>query len=1140
MKSQNKLAALVAVLLLFASSSMAKDGPGGKRQQRLNMASGLPAYALMNANNITSWLHDDGFYNWLIAGSWNGEFPKGSGVGFVFSEGIVIGGKVNDGLGTDPRVEGDTYGVGMQPGIIRVDANGKSLGPEDPNGADVRIWAVRPDVRPGQPSSQIPDLTSDAATFFQKAPASVTSADINQVLQQYYTDWKQWPAYKGAPWYVDTVGVVRYDNAYDPNNPHHIPGIPGATKTAWYVCNDLNPSLTTQFYGAQPIGIEEQVTTWAYASSTPLNNIIFKQVRVIYKGYPTTPAGASIDSMYIVQWADEDVGDAGDDYAGSDSTLSLGYQYNSTTIDAKYAAVGLPAPAGGYVFLQGASHYTGNPADSAVIGLQWRHGYAYWSSNPLSAFDYFAAGSPISDPDFATIQGSYQWFNLMRGMLPRPAWPSGTPFYTSSAYASSHGIVTNYALSGDPITKQGWIDGIDIQAGDRRIVNVSGPFHLNLHDTAEVVVAEVGGMGADNISSVAVLKYNSTYAHFAYNNLFKLPAPPPGPQVKLTNLSNEVILNWAGNEQAVTATETSDNAGFKFEGYNVYQLPSPSASIKDGVRIATYDVVDNVTVIVAPEFDAQAGVLVDKPVEFGSDNGIKRFIDLKTDYINQRPLVNGQSYYYAVTAYSYNPDWNNPNSIYKAPFPSLESSPVILIATPQAPVPGVRYGSSFGDTLKATHNSGKSDGTVLPIVVDPTSTTGHQYQVTFQTDQTTGNTTWSLTDKTTNKPVLSGQTNQSGDANYLVTDGIQVKVVGPPPGAKDWNWISGTRKLTWANADGFGLEDFNGAFGWASPYGIFNSGNVHSDSVTASMLANIEIVFANTDKNGVLTNSNDPNASYGYRYLRNAQKAPANPAFAPFIIHTAKTYDWQDYTLSVPLAVYNIEDPAHPKRLAVGYLENNASGGLVDGHYWPPYYNSADNVSDANGPREWLFIFNKPYTGSTPDPELEQNILYNDLPVMYMATWARRDTTHGFSSQDTLVIDANHVNTPADIFSFTAPAVTQSVSLAQSDVDKINVFPNPYYGLNAMETNRLDKYVTFSHLPTSTDVVIRIFNLAGVLVRTIRHTNGTQFDTWNLRNDANLPVASGIYVVYVDMPTLGKTKILKLALVQEQQILPTY
>ena len=115
----------------------------------------------------------------------------------------------------------------------------------------------------------------------------------------------------------------------------------------------------------------------------------------------------------------------------------------------------------------------------------------------------------------------------------------------------------------------------------------------------------------------------------------------------------------------------------------------------------------------------------------------------------------------------------------------------------------------------------------------------------------------------------------------------------------------------------------------------------------------------------------------------------------------------------------------------------------------------------------------------------------------------------------------------------------QSSSIAKENVKKINVFPNPYYGYQYRETSREQHYVTFSHLPAN--ATLRIFDLSGVLVKTITHIPSSgQFDKWNLQNDSGYPVASGIYVVYIDMPDLGTTKVLKLAVIQEQQILKVY
>ncbi|MGC8653900.1 MAG: T9SS type A sorting domain-containing protein [Candidatus Kryptoniota bacterium] len=1083
---------------------------------------------VLDANNISSWLstiNSPGGLGWppKIKNSWNGSFPRGNdqGVGVIYREGLMFGGFVDDGGSQTVRAQGIFYRTSLQPGSII----SKGVAENADNAR--RVWRVRTDY-------QTADLTADAAEFFQKPVAQVSQSDIDLLRQQYASDWADWPASKGAPWYKvnpDGSTELHYGPGFNPNDPTEFPGIPGATQTVWTVGNDLNSSLGTSVFGAPPIGLEFQITEWSYAQSTPLNNMIFEQFRIIYKGTTTAKPDSRIDSAYVVKFSDPDDGDYSDDLAGSDSTLQLGYVYNGNPTDAIYQTIGIGAAAVGFVFLQGASHFTGNPNDSAVVGLQWRHGYKYWSVNPatgkplpLSAFNFFAANTNISDPTNA-----YQWINLMRGGLPVPQYPQFVPFYSYF----KNGFPTRYCVPGDPIAGTGWIDGQEIPRGDRRINCITGPFSMVLGDTVEIVVGLIATTGNDNLSSLKTLKNYVSAAQTAYDRLFKLPSVPP-PKVSVANLPNEVVLNWGSDMRTIDQIEHNLPGGYTFEGYNVYQLPTPSSSIHDPqtVLVATYDVIDSLKVILAPQVDPVTGVTLMLPAFNGTNSGIRRYIDLKKDYIRKEPLVNGQSYYYTVTAVGYNFDPTNPFPVV------LESAPITLVATPQSPNPGVRYGSVTGDTLKVAH-AGKSEGAVYPIVVDPTVTTGDQYRVTF--DTTAGQTTWKISDLKTGKVVVSGQTNQSGDNAYPIVDGIFVKVIGPPPGANPsdtgWVWIKGTRKLTWAGgANYFGLESFGGAFGYASPYGLFISGNVHSDIVTAGQLVNIDIKFANTDANGNF-NTADPNVSYAYRYLRNASKPPAKPEFAPFIKDSSKTYAYQDFTQSVPLAVYDIEDPNNPKRLALGFLENNASGGMVDGRYWPPVYSVADNAGDASGPREWLFIFNKQYA-TTPDPSLQKNILYNDLPVMYMATWARRSAT-GFSSGDEMVIYADHVNGVNDIFTFTAPPVQLSQSLAVADVDKINVFPNPYYGMNLMETNRLLKYVTFNHLPPS-NVTIRIYNLAGRLVKTIQHSNGTQFETWNLRNEANLPVASGIYIVQVEMPQLGKTKILKLAVIQEEQILPTY
>lgn len=132
----------------------------------------------------------------------------------------------------------------------------------------------------------------------------------------------------------------------------------------------------------------------------------------------------------------------------------------------------------------------------------------------------------------------------------------------------------------------------------------------------------------------------------------------------------------------------------------------------------------------------------------------------------------------------------------------------------------------------------------------------------------------------------------------------------------------------------------------------------------------------------------------------------------------------------------------------------------------------------------------------------------------------------------------NKPNTPQDVFSFKSAAPTYSEEVAKADVEKINVYPNPYYGMNPREQTAVDRFVSFNHLPNK--VTFRIFDLAGNLVAKMEKDDETQFARWDLRNHNGLPVASGIYIIHIDMPDLGKVKVLKLALVREAEFIEVY
>ena len=230
-----------------------------------------------------------------------------------------------------------------------------------------------------------------------------------------------------------------------------------------------------------------------------MGDVLLKKFRLIYKGTATTPANATIDSMYITHWSDPDLGNALDDYVGCDTTLSLGYVYNANDVDTSYQPFSLAPPSFGYDFLQGPI-VPGSATDTAVFDLKFRKGY---KNLPMTSFVYFAAGGVYSDPPH-TAAGAIEWYQMMRGLPPNPQGPPDPPRLINPVT----GLATSFWLSGDPVSKTGWIDGTLDVPGDRRMLQSSGPFTMAVGDTQEVVVGAIGSSGSSRLESISKLKEN--------------------------------------------------------------------------------------------------------------------------------------------------------------------------------------------------------------------------------------------------------------------------------------------------------------------------------------------------------------------------------------------------------------------------------------------------------------------------------------------------------------------------------------------------------------------------------------------------------------------------------------------------------
>jgi hypothetical protein len=228
---------------------------------------------------------------------------------------------------------------------------------------------------------------------------------------------------------------------------------------------------------------------------------------------------------------------------------------------------------------------------------------------------------------------------------------------------------------------------------------------------------------------------------------FSAPRAPVQPNLKVTALNEEAILEWGSDFHSTQATEVPTIArSYHFEGYNVYQLPSATASLQEATRIATFDIVNDVTAVINYSFDSPDGNPSPVIVASGTNSGIQRQLDVKQDYFGgfREHLHNGKPYYFGVTAYNYS---SNPATGQH----SFESKPVIVTVVPEIPF-GVRTSTSTGDSILVSHTAGSSNGFVSVTVVDPLQSSGQSYEVRFDTSSTA--TLWSLKNTTTSSMVF--------------------------------------------------------------------------------------------------------------------------------------------------------------------------------------------------------------------------------------------------------------------------------------------------------------------------------------------------------------------------------------------------
>ena len=1055
---------LIAIWIDIGIQAYAKESP--KEEQDKNrltkvMAFDPEVFAILNINNLWMWERQDGKSNHSPAGNDGVNYPRGTTY-VIYQDGMVWGAKAYlDANHTQPapfdqtiRVGGSTYGTGCQTGWIN--GQGENAAAVITYHPKARIYRIRRDWKETfkDQNGYWTDIAwQDAIDCYETWSGGITETEIQLLWDQYQWCWDNWPVDLGAP-FIDRNG----NGVYDPppadfttesliEEGYDEPGISGADLNSpadmviWNVYNDLNRSLR---FGSEPIGLEIQNTVWAYDRRDALGNTYFRRIKIINKGgvridYARNKGAFYLKDMYVTQWSDPDLGDAGDDLVGCDTLLSLGFAYNGNATDNKFARFFLPPPAVGYDFLQGPA--LPSQGDVAVFDLKYKPDYRNLG---MTGFSFFSAGSPYSDPSNATYQtGAIRWYKMMRGYAPL----DGPDVY----YDHPPGVQPGpFPLSGDPVKSTGHLDGLgedwSFVRGDRRLLCNTGPFEMAPGDTQEVVTALVCGIGGDRLTSVAVLKYNDRATQSIYNSLFSVPKPPKSPNVTIAELHDKIILEWGSDFETVEETENRPTfaGGYRFEGYNVYQLPKADSQLSDAVRIATFDLITDPTVVLDEQIELSSGKFILAPVQFGSNIGIKRQFVFNRDYINDiDKLYNGTDYYLAVTAYSV-------STVSDFLPRTLESTQKVLKVVPQSRGLGEIIGTDYGHLIDINHSNGSGNAKITPMIIEPLSVKSGIYAVSWDADST-----WKVAkDGTT---LADGFTNCSGDEDYPIIEGVQVKVENVNFSAPfDFtNYIVQPMD----HSDKFEIDSYY-ANGWADNATSLEVRGFGTKNI--SLLQNdIELRFTGEYETDGLTIKEGTGSIATFIGARNYEitQHPLNPSpgsSEPFVVR-------------IPFEVWDLERDQQINILIYDRIQTLSS---------TPFY--AFNPAD----RMYCYLNSLPYQETVLDTINEQQNTWN--LVFWKTDWQTGDVVK--------IEYANPIIPGIDEFTYSTVGLESKVddALKKQDVRRIGVFPNPYYAFNPLELSYINKFVTFNNLPPK--ATIRIFNLAGHLVNVIEKDNPTDLN----------------------------------------------
>lgn len=1069
---------------------------------------------ILNGNRITTQILNFGSIsapgNTITDIVWNG-------LGYGYEFGPFVAAEIVDHDRSDPKsvIKRDENGSpvldenGDPIYVMRIVSDGiaSNGGEISPDGSERWGWHPIPCAQPVGSFAGL-EVVSDESDLIPVSDAQDNNLDGRP---------DSWP----TSWYNDILKEYVWPGALQQ-------GASNADKEALYFMNDYAnrefdyypfPSDSTK----RGLGLEVEVRLYQWA-----NPLAEDAIFLVYK--ITNKSELDLDNVTFGMWGDPHVGGPGDwqdDKAAFDTQRNMVFAWDNNLvgdvpgrIPGYFGYKFLESPGLGNEIINGV-FYPGDGIDNDEDGMideSWTDGIDNdndWDPerDDVGIDGIPGTGDPGENDGFPTAGDQFD--------ITKPGEPN---FEFTDIDESDMIGLTSFAsprFSGAAVSNDqqvfdwvqpGRFDDIPAEPGDYVFLYGSGAFPLRAGETKRFSIALLVG------ENLADLRLNAETVQQIFDVGYRFAKPPEKPKLRAVAGDNKVTLYWdAGAEDSVDPLSRSND----FEGYAVYRSTdhefSDQQTITDinGSKFLFQPLTNEVGV--EAKFDLENGLFGPSPIPFqnrgvafdlGDDTGLFHTYE-DTD------VINGQTYYYAVTAYDrgYAPGGTDEAFVNGIP-PSetaktITYNPVtddfIFDVNTATVIPRPRVAGYVAPSIEATggliRESGVGTGDITIRIIDELAVKeGGSYQLIFE--------------------------DGANGAIYSV---------------EDMNTVSTQIRAVVGKTSSLGFQNINPeTFVLARSDGSVLSSP--ADYILVPESGTVQVLGSSVVDGDSLT------AMFRYQPISKSalrEGEESNPVFDG--MHLFVTDDelslneeetgWSSGGNGI---TYTVETArAGPVRRSQPFdyeitFDNNPIGTGFSNNLPIPF--QVVNLTNGNQPID-VFVndLNRDGVWDVDEPIIFLDIVDDRLTASWQITFDDIGETLG--SGDVFFISTSKPFNGNDTFRFSTAAATTNAEAVREGLNDIYVVPNPYVATNELEprnpvsrSERGDRRLYFANVPAT--ATIRIYTLAGELVDTIEHRStlddGKAF--WDLRTKDNMNIAYGLYIFHVDAPEgtmIGKFAVIK-------------